>query len=74
MLWPETTRRDETGRLEIGGFALTDLAARFGTPLYIFDETTLRNRARRIVTAMAAVYPKTRVFYAGKAFLSPALV
>lgn len=74
MLWPETTRRDDQGRLEIGGIALTELAAEFGTPLYVFDEATLRSRARRIVTAMAAAYPKTRVFYAGKAFLSPALV
>lgn len=74
MLWPETTRRDDQGRIEVGGVALTDLAARFGTPLYVFDEATLRGRARRIVQAMTAVYPKTRVFYAGKAFLSPALV
>ena len=74
MLWPETTRRDEQGRLEIGGIALTTLAAEYGTPLYVFDETTLRARARRIVAAMAAAYPKTRVYYAGKAFLSPALL
>ena len=74
MLWPETTRRDEHGGIEIGGIALTSLAAEYGTPLYVFDEVTLRNRARRIVTAMRAAYPKTRVFYAGKAFLSPALL
>jgi len=38
--------------LTIGGMSLSDLAAEFGTPLYVFDEFTLRSRARRIVTAM----------------------
>ena len=74
MLWPETTRRDDQGRIEVGGIPLTRLAADYGTPLYVFDEATLRARARRIVTAMAAAYPKTGVYYAGKAFLSPALL
>jgi diaminopimelate decarboxylase len=74
MLWPETTTRDEAGRLVIGGVRLTDLAAEFGTPLYIFDEQTLRSRARGFTSALAAAYPKPRVLYAGKAYLSPALV
>jgi diaminopimelate decarboxylase len=74
MLWPETTTRDGSGRIQIGGVGLTDLACEFGTPLYVFDEQTLRSRARRIVAAMAAAFPKTRVLYAGKAYLSPAIV
>lgn len=74
MLWPETTTRDAAGRLHIGGVALSELAVEFGTPLYIFDEQTLRRRARRIVAAMDAVYPKSRVLYAGKAYLSPTIV
>jgi diaminopimelate decarboxylase len=74
MLWPETTARDAAGRMTIGGVALVDLAAEYGTPLYVFDEATLRNRARRIVRAMAEAYPRSRVLYAGKAYLSPAIV
>lgn len=74
MLWPETTTRDVDGQMRIGGIALTDLAAEFGTPLYVFDEATLRARARRFVAAMSAAYPKSRVLYAGKAYLSPAIV
>src|SRR4051795_1854486 len=74
MLWPETTTRDEAGRLVIGGVRLTALAAEFGTPLYVFDEQTLRSRARGFTSALAAAYPKPRVLYAGKAYLSPALV
>jgi diaminopimelate decarboxylase len=74
MLWPETTTRDDDGKMWIGGVKLEDLAAEFGTPLYAFDELTLRNRVRRIVSAMEAAYPKSRVLYAGKAYLSPSIV
>jgi diaminopimelate decarboxylase len=74
MLWPESTTRGADGCLRIGGLRLTELAAEFGTPLYIFDEQTLRSRANRIVSAMATAYPHSRVLYAGKAYLSPAIV
>ena len=74
MLWPESTTRDADGCMRIGGIRLTDLAAEFGTPLYVFDEQTLRSRANRIASAMATSYPRSRVLYAGKAYLSPAIV
>lgn len=74
MLWPETTTRGAQGELTIGRCSLSDLAGEFGTPLYVFDEQTIRSRARRTVRAMDAAYPKSRVLYAGKAYLSPALV
>lgn len=74
MLWPETTRRAANGDLVIGGVAATRLAADYGTPLYIFDEQTLRGRARRFRDAFAAAYPQSHVTYASKAYLSPALV
>jgi diaminopimelate decarboxylase len=70
MLWPETTQRNDDGILQIGGVAATELAKRFGTPLYVFDEATLRNRARTIKCAYDRAYPRTRVVYAGKALLS----
>lgn len=74
MLWPMTTERDGTGRLRVGGIPLVELAERFGTPLYVFDERTLRERARSVREAFARWYPRTRVRYAGKAFLSPAIL
>jgi diaminopimelate decarboxylase len=74
MLWPETTNRDAAGRLVIGGVAADDLADRFGTPLYVFDEVTLRRQARRATAAFRAAYPRSRVVYAGKAYLSPVVV
>ena len=74
MLWPETTARDPDGRLTIGGLALPDLADRFGTPLYVYCEATLRQRARRFREAFTAAYPDSEVVYASKALMSPAIV
>ncbi len=51
MLWPDTTTRSASGELAVGGIPATVLAAEFGTPLYVFDEVTLRSRAERIVRA-----------------------
>ena len=74
MSWPETTRRIAEGSLEFGGVSAMDLAREFGTPLYVFDEETLRIRARRIRDAFHYAYERSRLVYAGKAYLSPALM
>ncbi|HEV2528474.1 MAG TPA: diaminopimelate decarboxylase [Thermomicrobiales bacterium] len=74
MLWPDTFHRDDQGVMQLGGVSLPDLAADFGTPLYVYDEATLRSQARRVREAFAAVYPDSRVVYAGKALLSPGIV
>ncbi|MGH2531195.1 MAG: diaminopimelate decarboxylase [Thermomicrobiales bacterium] len=74
MLWPETTERDTGGALTVGGVSAVELADRFGTPLYVFDRATLLSRARRVVSTFTAAFPKTRIVYAGKAYLSPAIV
>ena len=72
--WPQTARRAADGQLEIGGVSLPSLAERYGTPLYIFDEQTVRDTARMFRTAFTAAYPHSKVVYAGKAFLAAALV
>ena len=74
MTWPETTRRTVDGALQFGGVSAVDLARKFGTPLYVFDEATLRSRARRIRSEFRNAYERSRVVYAGKAYLSPALM
>jgi diaminopimelate decarboxylase len=73
-LWPDTTTRTAEGRLTIGGVPVAELAAEHGTPLYVYDEATLRARARCILTAFGSRYPTSRVVYGGKAYLSPVLV
>jgi diaminopimelate decarboxylase len=74
MSWPETADRNRKGELEIGGVSATELARTFGTPLYVFDERTLRNRARSIRDSFRGAYERSKVVYAGKAYLSPALM
>ena len=72
--WPVTTRRRPDGAIEVGGVPLPDLIRRYGSPLYVYDEATLRDAARGFRDAFTTAYPRSRVVYAGKAFLSTALV
>ncbi|HEU0257757.1 MAG TPA: alanine racemase, partial [Microbacteriaceae bacterium] len=73
-LWPSGAGRDAAGRLTIGGLAATELAERYGTPLYVVDEDEARGRARRILRAFGDAFSPlgaaVRVYYAAKAFLS----
>ena len=74
-LWPWAARRRDDGVLEIGGVALTDIAADFATPAFVMDRADLRGRARVWATAMAEEFwdgygmSGGDAFYAGKAFL-----
>lgn len=73
MLIFEHQRISANGRLEIGGCDTAALAAEFGTPLYVMDETVIRNRMRAWHSAFNALYP-TGIAYASKAFLTTAMV
>ena len=57
----------EAGRLCVGGVALSELAVAHGTPLYVYDEATLRNRARAYGEALAGYPGAARAVYACKA-------
>ena len=74
MLWPETTARNRSGELTFGGVSAVELADQFGTPLYIFDEATLRQRARRAVAAALAGGPGSRAVFAAKALELPVIL
>jgi diaminopimelate decarboxylase len=63
---PDTAVVD-AGRLSVGGVALSDLAREHGTPLHVYDEATLRARARLYREALAAYPASARVVYACKA-------
>jgi len=56
--------------LRIGGCDVAELAAHFGTPLYIFDVATLNGAAAEYREALRRAYPgETAVTFAGKALL-----
>jgi diaminopimelate decarboxylase len=71
MLWPDQTHRNAAGELIIGDVSTVALAEEFGTPLYVFDEATLRRRARVAVAAAFAGGPGSRAVFASKALELP---
>ena len=72
-VFPATSEVNADGHLVIGGCDSVDLAAEFGTPLYVFDEATLRGRCRSFVREFANRHPNTTVAYASKAYVNPAV-
>ncbi|MCL5947108.1 MAG: diaminopimelate decarboxylase [Chloroflexi bacterium] len=68
-----TQRVNNRGHLEVGGCDATELAAAFGTPLYVVDEVELRRRCRRYRQALHASYSNSSVAFAGKALLNLAI-
>ncbi|WP_424891189.1 diaminopimelate decarboxylase [Streptomyces sp. XH2] len=70
-VWSRTVARDEHGVVTVGGIPVTRLAEEFGTPAYFLDETDFRTRCRAWRDAFGT---DADVFYAGKAFLSRAVV
>lgn len=71
QVWSRTVTRNADGAVEVGGLDVRDLAAEYGTPAYILDEADFRARCR---AWRAAFGTEADVFYAGKAFLSRAVV
>ncbi|WP_394768703.1 diaminopimelate decarboxylase [Lacisediminihabitans sp.] len=73
-LWSHGTTRSASGEIEVAGVAVSDLAARFGTPLFVVDEADVRSRAALVRESFdrefARIGSAAKVYYAGKAFLS----
>ena len=67
-IWPHNVVRRGDGEVAIAGVTVTDLAAEYGTPLFVYDEAHLRERCRQAVEAFGP-----GVNYATKAFLCRAM-
>jgi diaminopimelate decarboxylase len=67
-IWPQGSRLNAAGRLEIGGCDAIEVAREFGTPAYVVAEDDLRARARAFVAAFAARHADTELLFASKAF------
>lgn len=57
------------GELTLAGQPVSDLCARFGTPLVVLIEDVIRQNCREYLRRLH-IYPRTRVYYASKAFLT----
>jgi diaminopimelate decarboxylase len=60
--------------LRIGGCLLSEIAAEFGTPAYVFDEGALRDRAGEYLDAMTSRHRRSRACFAVKAFPSVSMI
>jgi len=72
-LLPPTAKVNSHNHLIIGGCDCVELAAEFGTPLYLFDEASLRRKCAQFKEEFSRRYEDTTIIYAGKAFLNKAL-
>lgn len=58
-------KSNAAGQLEFEGIAVTDLAAQYGSPLFVLSENTIRENYRRIHSAFADLYPAEVIVCAG---------
>src|ERR1700716_4148003 len=74
-VFPLGSRLNESGRLEVGGCDVIELAREFGTPAYVVAEDDLRSRAREFLQAgRDAGLQDWGVVFASKAFPSVAVM
>ena len=73
QIFPDDTTVNDQNHLVVGGCDVTDLVAQYGSPLYLFDERTLRAQCATYQAAFRDRYPNSVVVYASKAYLNRAL-
>ena len=71
-IMPVTTKIKDNGHLEIGGCDVVELAEKYGTPLYVFDEETIRKCCRQYKEAFSS-YSNISTLFASKAFMTQAI-
>ncbi len=65
----DTLKINSKGNLEIGGCDCVDLAKKYGTPLYVMDEGTIRKNCRAYKESLDKFYDgNALVIFASKAF------
>ena len=69
---PITRKINEQGNIEIGGCDLVELANTYGTPLYIYDEKTIRSITQSYKDAFKD-YPNIKMMFASKALMTGAI-
>ena len=68
---PITSQVNKEGILEIGGCNLEEISNIYGTPLYVYDESTIREICKEFVNEFKQSYPNSHISYSSKAFSSP---
>lgn len=77
-IWPASIARNQSGEVTLGGVAVGQLAAQFGTPLMVIDKDDFFARATRVLSAFESeakkIGTKSSVYYAGKSLLTTEVV
>lgn len=63
-----TSKINDLGHLEVGGVDTVELAAKYGTPLFVYDVALIRERANKFQEAFQVEDIPYQVAYASKAF------
>ncbi len=71
--WGSSRKVNESGHFLFGGWDVTELAERFGTPLYVLSEEAVRARCRAVRESFMDRWENSLAVYAGKAFLPMAM-
>lgn len=67
LIYPVHANHTADGHLEVDGCDVVELAHTYGTPLFIYEEKTIRDQCRRFKDAFAACTNDYEVIYASKA-------
>ncbi len=70
---PITASLSDSGRLAVGNREVRELVEEFGSPLYIYDESTIRSMCREFSDSFRSLYPNSHIAYSSKAFSNPAV-
>ena len=73
MNYRDTMNVNEKGHLQIGGVDAVDLVKKYGTPLYVMDESYIRQVCRAFTETVEKTYGEGGVAYASKAFSCKAI-
>ncbi|MFA6989845.1 MAG: diaminopimelate decarboxylase [Candidatus Gastranaerophilaceae bacterium] len=71
-IWPCTAKINDNGNLEIAGCDTVELVEKYGTPLYVYDEETIRETCKQYTNAFSK-YEKINMFFASKAFMTKSI-
>jgi diaminopimelate decarboxylase len=70
-IWPISTKR-VSGELQLGGCSVSAIADRFGTPIFVLDESDLESRIKKWSSSFKSIFSGNAgdIYYAAKAFVS----
>jgi diaminopimelate decarboxylase len=77
-IWPSSFKRDASGDIQVGGLAVGQLVAEYGTPLMVIDQEDFLGRARQVKNAFDSeankIQTSAKVYYASKSLLTTEVV